>query len=60
MLARLEAFVGLQQQYWLAGLLEDPHCREETLGLNLRNCQNDLALWESRLRIMVLPVETGI
>jgi len=60
MLAWLEVFVGLQQQYWLADILDDPHGREETPGLNLRNCQNDLAFWGSRLSVMVLPMETGI
>lgn len=60
MLAWLEVFVGLQQQYWLADILDDPHGREETPGLNLRNCQNDLAFWGSRLSVIVLPMETGI
>lgn len=60
MLAWFEVFMGLQQQHWLAGVLDDPHGREETPGLNLRNCQNDLALQGSRLRVMVLAMETGI
>lgn len=60
MLAWFEVVMGLQQQYWLAGILDDPHGREESPGLNLRNCHNDLALQGSRLRVMVLAMETGI